>query len=178
MAANGLAAVALLMTAWFTFASSASKGQRYSTAFLFLSLGLVHWLHAVLLAAPNMVDPVAANAARSLFSDWRIYAVEAFVALGAVVYLVVFLNHVGDERVAALAQEHVIRARHATQLHDGLVQDLAAVKLALERGDTELAAAVTAEALESAKRLMADWLDGGLEPVLRDVADVPQAEAA
>lgn len=181
MAANGLASLALLVAAWRAFWASASWLQRTSTAFLFLALGLMHWLHAMLLALPSIASPESQAAARLLLADWRIYAFEALVGLAASVYLVMHLHGASERRIAQWREEEATRHRHAIEVQDGIVQNLVVAKLALEREAVEPCRLALEEALDTAKVLTARWLReaGAMEAARRsEPAGHPAVDAA
>ncbi len=149
--ANAVTATALLAVAWRSFSSSKP------IAFLLLAVGLLHWLHAFILAMPSLFSADAGESARALFVDWRIYASEAVIGLGAMVYLVYALQ--GYARGAAeRGRQLELSHQHARAIQDQIVQSLAIARLSLESGDLERTMRQLDISLLEAKRLISKWL--------------------
>lgn len=174
---NGIVAVACLVMAWSALADRRPYDplRGLAPATLFLMLGAMHWLHALVLAFPDSVP--SGQAGREFLADWRIYAVEAVTAIVGLAYLALRLHRRGQQRVTEIQVRTAERQREALQIQDNVVQGLAAAKLALETGRHDEARALVAESLAHAKgiitELMRDDLSGG---ALR--RDAPQAGGA
>jgi signal transduction histidine kinase len=109
-------------------------------------------------AAPAADVEAVSQAARATFSDPRLLAWDVTTAAVAGWYWTLRGRFVIISRGAALCEDMEVRARHALELHDDVVQGLARAHLALEAGRPAEARAAVDDALRASKRIIGDVL--------------------
>jgi signal transduction histidine kinase len=101
----------------------------------------------------HIVDP-ATRAASVMIYDWHLVVIDAATAAIAIRYWLLRGRFPALVRGAAVFEDLAERRTQALDIHDHVVQQLAAAKLAIELGETEQGLRSLEQGLESSRRIV------------------------
>ncbi len=161
-ATNGIVFVAYLAIAVTILGGVVRSGQVRSnplavaTGAIFLTCAVHHGSHPLHML--TSFGHHGTNAMREAMGEWHIGLWDIVSAGVAIWYWSLRSRFPALVRGAAVFEDLRERQRHALDIHDHVVQEIATAKLALELGDEPQARASLAEALDRSKAIITELL--------------------
>ena len=132
-----------------------------ATAAIFFTCAVHHGSHSVHQLLPSLgAHKEVGTAMRVAFDDWHISAWDVVTAAVGVWYWTLRGRLPALVRRTALFEDHLEREHQALEIHDNVVQGLAAAKLAFELDERERGMAALDQTLAGARRIITDLLAG------------------
>lgn len=128
-----------------------------ATFLIFLTCGIGHGTHAEHLLVPGET----LEASRTAF-DLHLVVVDLVTASIAIWYFFLRRRFPALLQGTAMYEDLDRRRRHALDIHDNIVQQLATAKLALETGHQEMGMDALSRGLESSKLIITDLIGDDL----------------
>jgi signal transduction histidine kinase len=140
-----------------------------ATGCIFFTCGIGHGLHFVHMALPSFgLEQETGAIARANFADWHIWLWDSVTASVAVWYFTLRGRFPALLRGTALFEDIRVRRREALEIHDNVVQGLAAAKLSLDLGRAQEATAAVERTLAASRKIITDLLgEPGSEVALK-----------
>jgi hypothetical protein len=166
----GLVASAIISLAYLTISGIIARGLTLhgmwrsnplavATCVIFFSCGIGHGIHAIHLAGPLVgLSAMTAAHTRMMFSESYVWAWELVTAAAATWYLTLRRRLPAVLRSTALYEDVSARRRHALEIHDNIIQEIATAKLATEMGRTDEAVDHLDRALCAARSVVNEFL--------------------
>lgn len=123
------------------------------TALVF-TCGVGHLTRAILLAGPTFgLFGTAGVASRVAFADWHVWVADGVTAMAGVFYVIARTRDKDLLQTTRAFEDFRSRRERAIRIHDGVVQELAQAKIALEAGHHDEAEAALQKGLQASKRI-------------------------